>query len=68
MVQRYISAEQSIAAAGAAFACMDEDYSDIAGARMAARNAQQFWSFKDFFASFARGVSRFLKLLGFKEI
>jgi hypothetical protein len=40
MVQRYISAEQSIAAAGAAFACVDDDMSDLAHAR---RAASQVW-------------------------
>jgi hypothetical protein len=47
MVQRYISAEQSIAAAGAAFACIDDDMSDIANARRAASQVWLFASLKD---------------------
>jgi hypothetical protein len=41
MGQRYISADQSIAAAGAAFACMDDDFPDMARARAAAAMANQ---------------------------
>ncbi len=36
MGQRYISADQSIAAAGAAFVCEHDDFSDLARARAAA--------------------------------
>jgi hypothetical protein len=42
MSVRYLSAERTIAAAGAAFACPDDDYSDLARARMAAAQASGF--------------------------
>jgi hypothetical protein len=59
MVQRYISAEQSIAAAGAAFACVDDDFSDISRARTAADNARRHFYFHAM-------VDRFWKFIGFK--
>ena len=59
MVQRYISAEQSIAAAGAAFACIDDDFSDISKARAAADNARRYAYFKEVFQNF-------WKLIGLK--
>jgi hypothetical protein len=47
MSVRYLSAESAIAAAGAAFACPDDDFSDIATARSAAESAMQSgWSAK----------------------
>jgi hypothetical protein len=47
MSVRYLSAENAIAAAGAAFACPDDDYSDLASARSAAHDAMQSgWSGK----------------------
>jgi hypothetical protein len=42
MSVRYLSAERTIAAAGAAFACPDDDYSDLARARIAASQAIGF--------------------------
>ncbi len=42
MSVRYLSAERTIAAAGAAFACPDDDFSDLARARMAAAQATGF--------------------------
>jgi hypothetical protein len=58
MVQRYISAEQSIAAAGAAFACVDDDFSDLSKARAAADRAQRYTYFKAL-------TERFWKMLGY---
>ncbi len=42
MSVRYLSAERAIAAAGAAFACPDDDFSDLARARTAASQAMGF--------------------------
>jgi hypothetical protein len=42
MSVRYLSAERTIAAAGAAFACPDDDFSDLARARIAASRAMGF--------------------------
>ncbi len=42
MSVRYLSAERTIAAAGAAFACPDDDFSDLARARLAAAQATGF--------------------------
>jgi hypothetical protein len=42
MSVRYLSAERTIAAAGAAFACPDDDFSDLARARIAASHAMGF--------------------------
>jgi hypothetical protein len=51
MSVRHLSAENAIAAAGAAFACPDDDFSDLASARSAAHDAMQAsWSGKRFMA------------------
>lgn len=61
MAVRYLSSESTIAAAGAAFACHDDDYSDLTRARMAAANASRLrFQIKRFFSNalVAMGLAR----------
>jgi hypothetical protein len=61
MAQRYISADQSIAAAGAAFVCMDDDFSDLARARAAAARANDGFGLRSL-------IQKLMVTLGLKHL